>query len=49
MAISWYFDSHFTEKEQNRWRNFFSSYGDAILPILLKYHEVDVQMQTFAD
>ena len=47
MAI--YFGIRFTEKEQNRWRNFFSSSGNAICSILLKYQEIYVEMQTFTD
>ena len=39
----------FTEKEQNRWRNFFSSSGNAICSIVLKYQEIYVQIQTFTD
>ena len=29
--------------------SFFSSSGNAICSILLKYHEIDVQIQTFTD
>ena len=43
------FLSHFTEKKQNRWRQFFSSSENAILSILLKYQEIDVQIQAFTD
>ena len=41
--------SHLTEKDRNRWRNFFSSSGNTILSILLKYQRTDVQIQTFAN
>ena len=41
--------NHFTEKERNRWRKFFSSSENAIWSILLKYQETDVQIQTFTD
>ena len=37
------------QKEQNRWRKFFSSSENAIWSILLKYQEIDVQIQTFTD
>ena len=37
------------EKEQNPLRKFFSSSENAIWPILLKYQEIDVQIQTFTD
>ena len=37
------------EKERNHWRNVSSNSGNAILLILLKYQEIDVQVQTFAD
>ena len=39
----------FTEKERNRWRKFFSSSENAIWSILLKYQEIDVQIQAFTD
>ena len=48
-VISQYLDSHFTEKERNRWRKFFSSSENAIWSILLKYQEIDVQIETFTD
>ena len=41
--------SHFTEKEQNRWSKFFSCSENAIWSILLKYQEIDVQIQAFTD
>ena len=37
----------FFKKEQNHWRNFFSSTGNAICSSLLKYQEIYVQIQTF--
>ena len=37
------------EKECNRWRKFFSSSENAIWSILLKYQEIDAQIQTFTD
>ena len=43
------FGIHFMEKEENRWGNFFSSSGNAICSILLKYQEIYVQIQTFTD
>ena len=42
-------DNHFMEKERNRWRNFFCSSRNAILSILVKYKEIDLQIQTLAD
>ena len=48
-VISWYLHSHFTQKERNRWRKFFPSSENAIWSILLKYQEIDVQIQTFTD
>ena len=36
---------HFTEKERNRWRNFFSSSENAVWSILLKYQEIDRLIQ----
>ena len=48
-VISQYLSSYFTEKEQNRWRKFFSSFKNAISSILLKYQEIDVQIQAFTD
>ena len=48
-VISSYLGSHFTEKERNRWRNFFSSSGNAISSMLLKYQETEVQIQAFTD
>ena len=33
----------------NTWRKFFSSSENAIWPILLKYQEIDVQIQAFTD
>ena len=47
-VISWYLGSHFTEKERNRLK-IFSSSENAIWSILLKYQEIDVQIQTFTD
>ena len=44
-----YLGSNFTEKERDRWRNFLSSSENLILSILLKYQEIDVQVQTFTD
>ena len=40
---------HFTEKERNRWRNFFPALINAIWSILLKYQKLDVQIQAFTD
>ena len=40
---------YFTEKERNRWRNFFSGSGNAICSILLKYQEIYVQIETVTD
>ena len=48
-VISWYLGSHFTDKEWNRWRKFFSSSENAIGRFFLKYQEKDVQIQTFTD
>ena len=48
-VISKYLDSHFTEKERNRCRKSFSSSENAIWSILLKYQEIDVQIQAFTD
>ena len=48
-VMSWYLCSHFKEQERNHWRNFFSSSGDAVCPILLKYQDVYVQIHTFTD
>ena len=48
-VISQYLSSHFTEKERNRWSKFFSSSENAIWSILLKYQEIDVQIQAFTD
>ena len=51
-VVSWYLRTHFTEKERNRWRKFFpacSSSENATWSVLLKYHEIDVQIQTFTD
>ena len=47
--ISQYHGSHFKEKERNPWRKFFPSSENAIWSILLKYQEVDVQIQAFTD
>ena len=44
--ISW---QSFYAKRANHWRNFFSSSGNAIWLILLKYQEIDLQIQTFTD
>ena len=46
-VISQYLGSHFREKKRNSWRKFFSSSENAIWSILLKYQEIDVQIQTF--
>ena len=48
-VISQYLGSHFMEKERNRWMKFFSSSENAIWSILLKYREIDVQLQAFTD
>ena len=48
-VISQYLRSHFTEKERNRWRKFVSSSENKIWSILLKYQEIDVQIQAFTD
>ena len=48
-VISQYLGSHFTEKERNRWRKYFSSSENAIWSTLLKYQEKDVPIQAFAD
>ena len=48
-VISQYLGSHFTEKERNRWRKCFSSSENAIWSFLLKYQEIDVQIQAFTD
>ena len=47
--ISQYLGSYFTEKERNRWRKFFSNSENAIWSILLKYQEIDVEIQAFTD
>ena len=39
----------FTEKERNRWRNFLPALKMQFWPILLKYQEINVQIQTFTD
>ena len=39
----------FYDKGPNRRRKFFSSSGNAIWLILLKYQEIDVQIQTLTD
>ena len=39
----------FYEKRAKSFRKFFSSSGNAIWLILLKYQEIDVQVQTFTD
>ena len=49
IVISQYLGSHFAEKERNRWRKLFSSSENAIWSILLKYQEIDVQIQAFTD
>ena len=36
-------------KKRNRWRSFFSSSGNAICLILLKYQKIYVQIQTFSN
>ena len=46
-VISQYLGSHFTEKKRNCWKKIFSSSENAIWSILLKYQEIDVQIQTF--
>ena len=48
-VISQYIGSPFTENEQNSWRNIFSSSENAIWSILLKYQEIDVQIQAFIE
>ena len=48
-VISQYLGSHFKEKERSRWRNIFSSSGNAIWSILLKYQEIEMQIQAFTD
>ena len=48
-VISSYLGSHFTEKSEIVGENFFSSSGKAIWSIVLKYQEIDVQIQTFTD
>ena len=48
-VISQYLGSHFTEKERNRWRKVFSTPENASWSILLKYQEIDVQIQAFTD
>ena len=48
-AVSQYLSSHFKEKERNRWRKCFSNSENAIWSILLKYQELDVQIQAFTD
>ena len=39
----------FNGKRAKLLKNFFFSSGNAILSILLKYQEIDVQIQTLAD
>ena len=41
--------AQFTEKERNRQENFFPSSENAIWSILLKYQEIDVQIQAFTE
>ena len=48
-VISQYLGSHFTEKERSRRRKVFSGSENAIWSILLKYQEIDVQIQAFTD
>ena len=48
-VIFQYLGSHFTEKERNHWRKFFSSSENTIWLILLKYQDIDVQIQAFTD
>ena len=48
-VISQHLGSYFTDKERNRWRQFFSSSENAVWSILLKYQEIDVQIQAFTD
>ena len=48
-VISLYLVSHFTNKEQNRWRKFLSGSENAICSSLLKYQEIYVQIQTFIE
>ena len=49
LAYSQYLSSHFTGKDRNRWRKFVSLSENAIWSILLKYQEIDVQIQVFTD
>ena len=48
-VISQYIGSHFTEKRVKSLEEMFSSYENAIWPILLKYQEINVQIQAFTD
>ena len=41
-----YLGSHFTKKERNRRKNFFSSSVNAIWLTLLKYQEIDQSQKT---
>ena len=48
-VIFLYPGSQFMEKESNNRRKVFSISGNASLSIILKYQEMNVQIQTFAD
>ena len=49
-VISQYLGSHCTEKERNRGLDeIFSSSDNAVSSILLKYQEIDVQIQAFTE
>ena len=41
--------SFYTEKERNRWKKIFPSSENANWSILLKYQEIDMQIQAFTD
>ena len=43
------FGNQFTKKKSEIFDDFFSSSGNAIWSILLKYQEMDVHIQTFTD
>ena len=47
--VSWYIHSHFTEKSEGVGENYFPALKMQFWSILLKYQEIDVQIQTFTD
>ena len=47
-TISQYLGSHFTEKQENRFKNFFPALNCNLVDFF-KYQEIDVQIQAFTD